>query len=87
MYENNIKRVVEFLIVNGWKYDSKDEYMHFNKNDLVSIDVGETEVVFIDDTGDFAHIPLNFYAVVGFIYVHRIIVPVIPESFLARNDM
>lgn len=75
---NDIQKVVDFLKANGWEYDDKDEYMHFYKRDSVSVDVGEDEIVFIDDSGDFAHIPTNIYAVVGFIYEKRLLMPIIP---------
>lgn len=80
MNGDDIQKVVDFLKANGWKYDSKDTYMHFYKKDSIAVDVGTDEVVFIDDSGDFAHIPLNFYAVVGFVYVRRLILPVVPDG-------
>ena len=80
MKGDEVQRIVDFVRANGWEYDNKDEYIHFYKKDSVGIDIGEDEVVFIDDTGDFAHIPLNFYAVVGFVYVKRLLLPVIPDS-------
>lgn len=72
------QKIVDIIRANGWLYDDKDEYMHFFKDGSIGIDIGDNEVVFIDDNGDFAHIPLNYYAVVGFIFVHRIILPIIP---------
>lgn len=80
MKVDEVQRIVDFVRANGWEYNNKDEYMHFYKKDSAGIDIGEDEVVFIDDTGDFAHIPLNFYAVVGFVYVKRLLLPEIPDS-------
>ena len=80
MNGDDIQKVVDFLKANGWEYDDKDTYMHFYKRDSVGVDVGENEVVFIDDNGDFAHIPMNVYAVVGFVYTKRLLVPVIPDG-------
>lgn len=69
------KQIYNFLKLNGWKrdFDSDSEYKSFNKEGAVSIDIGKDEIVFVGDIGDFAHIPLNFYALVGFIYVNRLV--------------
>lgn len=76
------KKISLFLQANGWvPYREEDgDYTSFAKDGSAGIDVGCNEVVFIDDTGDFAHIPLNFYAVVGFVYAQRLLLPVIPDS-------
>jgi len=72
------KKIIKFLIDNGWKRESKDsEHISFNKENSCGIDVGNDEIVFVDDSGDFAHIPLDYYALVGYIFVHRIITPII----------
>lgn len=72
---NEKKKIYNFLKLNGWKRDcdSDSEYVSFNKEGAISIDVGKDEIVFISDIGDFARIPFNFYAMVGFVYVHRLI--------------
>jgi len=76
-----INKIARFLRANGWKRGNKDgDYVPFHKEGSVGIDMGEGEIVFIDDTGDFAHIPLNYYALVGFVYVHRLMVPIIPAT-------
>lgn len=76
------KMIGKFLLANGWSLEPSegegDEYTHYWKNDSVGVDIGEDEVVVIDDTGDFAHIVLDYYAVIGFFYVHRIIDMIIP---------
>lgn len=42
-----------------------DDYIHLSKKGFINIDVDDTEIVFIDDTGDFLHIPINIYALKG----------------------
>jgi len=76
------KRIFEFLKANGWEKEGSevDGCISFNKNGSIGIDVCEDEIVFIDDTGDFAEIPLNFYALVGFIFVNRLILPIVPNG-------
>ena len=67
-------KIMKFLRDNGWESEKNDsEFIHFYHKNAVGIDISDTEIVFIDDTGDFAHIPLNYYALVGFVYVNRII--------------
>jgi hypothetical protein len=75
---NERQKIGNFLTKNGWKYDGHDgEYTHYNCHNRASVDVGKDEIVFVGDIGDFAHIPLSYYALVGFVYVNRIIAPVI----------
>ena len=75
---NERQKIHNFLKKNGWQYNEKDEeYSHYDCDGRVSVDVGNDEIVFVGDIGDFAHIPLNYYALVGFVYVNRIILPVI----------
>ena len=74
----NLEKIADFLKSNGWELWDKDEYLHFAKKDSVGIDVNEKEIVFIDDSGDYAHIVSDYYALVGFIIVHRIINPTTP---------
>lgn len=71
------KKIYDFLKLNGWKEidGEKGDYRSFYKKDSVGVDVGKDEIVFLNDSGDYAHIPLNYYALVGFIYVNRLIVP------------
>lgn len=63
-YDEVIEEVCEFLKKNGWttegtSYDTEAEYMYFHKEGNVSIDISDDEIVFIDDSGDFAHIEMN----------------------------
>ena len=80
---SELKKVVAFLEANGWKHspnDSSDEAEVYIKEDSIGIDICDNRIVFIGETGDFAEIPLNYYTLVGYMYSHRIITPIIPNS-------
>lgn len=71
-----------FLERNGWEeLAAAGEYTSYCREDGYGIDVSDEDIVFIDDCGDFFTMPLNYYALVGFIYIHRLmpIVPVLEE--------
>ena len=76
-----LKRVVAFLEANGWKFDGNDdgEYSHFVKGGSFGVDISHSRIVFIGDVGDFADIPLNYYYLLGYMYHHRMLQPVIPD--------
>lgn len=60
-------RCKQFLIQNGWTYDpvSKIGSGAYIKGTSIAIDFGDDEIVLLDDTGDFLHLPMNYYALVG----------------------
>ena len=79
---NELKKVVAFLEANGWKHspnDSSDEAEVYIKEGSIGVDICDDRIVFIGETGDFADIPLNYYTLLGYIYHHRLLHPVIPE--------
>lgn len=79
---DDIKSISELLAANGWVFDDEsdvDDYANWYKDNAAGVSIGIDEVVFFDDTGDFAHIPLNVYAVIGFMYAKLRISPVIPD--------
>jgi hypothetical protein len=59
-----MKEVIHFLTKNGYKEDTEkgSEYRSFFKDGVSSIDVGKDEIVLIGESGDWLHIPLNYYA-------------------------
>jgi len=60
------KRCITFLEANGWRLiDGTDDYKSYHKPGNIGVDVSENELVFIDDTGDFLHLPVNYFALVG----------------------
>ena len=68
-----MKKIISFLTRNGYKEDSENvaEYRSFFKDDLCSIDINKNEIVFIGEEGDWLHIPLNYYALIGALLHHR----------------
>lgn len=75
--------IFKFLEANGWECkENGGGYDSFFKEGSVGfdVDVGCSEIVAIDDSGDFAHIPHNVYALIGFIQAKSLLVPVIPDG-------
>ena len=68
-----MQKCINFLVSNGWKddYNEGDDYISFYKNGYLSIDVGEDELVILADEGDTAHLPLNKYALIGYLFDKR----------------
>lgn len=68
-----MERIIEFLIKNGYKEDTEKgaEYRSFYKDRLSSIDVTKDEIVFIGEEGDWLHVPVNYYALIGALLHHR----------------
>ena len=56
-------KIMQFLQNNGFTENSESDsdYVSYNKEGCYGVDVGNDEVVLIDDSGDFAHIPMNHY--------------------------
>lgn len=67
-------RCKQFLLENGWKLDADESYngyYPFYKQGFLSIDISEDELVFIGDSGDFLHRPIDYYTLVGVLLEHR----------------
>ena len=65
-------RVIKFLQINDWEqYPESDEFMSFRKDGVFSIDVNDKEIIILDDTGDIEHLPLNLYAIIGYLLDKR----------------
>ena len=61
-----IQRCIQFLLINKYKIEEiSDEGISFFKDDLCCVDLCNHEIVLIDDTGDFLHLPLNYYTLIG----------------------
>ena len=74
MYRKEVMKIIKFLTKNKWKLDcSDDEYIHFIKDFQIGVDIGENEIVIVDDTGDILHLNLDYYAFLGFFYSFRIL--------------
>lgn len=57
-------RCRQFLVKNGFKRIDND-IISYTKPGMSVIEICKDEIVFIDDSGDFLHIPLNIYALLG----------------------
>lgn len=63
------KKVIDFLELNRFKKlresasDEHDSYV--SHSHPVSFDVNANEIVFINESGNFLHIPLNYYHLLG----------------------
>lgn len=68
-----MKAIIEFLLKNRYKEDTEKgaEYRSFFKDGLSSIDINSDEIVFIGEEGDWLHIPVNYYALIGALLHHR----------------
>ncbi|MEO9884028.1 MAG: hypothetical protein ABJG33_00180 [Balneola sp.] len=72
-----MNKIIEFLIANGYEeitevsYDEYDKEVHpefrsFSKSDNhYGLDINDCQIVFLDETGDFLHLPMNKYALLG----------------------
>ena len=66
------KKIQEFLNANGWKLGNKeDEYLTYDKDGCLSIDISDKEMVFLDDSGDFHHADTNLYTLIGVLICYR----------------
>jgi len=70
------RKVSEFLDANGWKidlekYKTEDEFWTYNKQNCLSIDISDKEMVFLGDTGDFLHCDINLYTLIGVLICYR----------------
>lgn len=70
-----LKRCIKFLESNGWaanyEPENEDEFLSLMKDECIGIDINKYEIVLIDGTGDFLHLPLNYYALVGALIEYR----------------
>ena len=67
--------IIHFLLLNGWNKDigfdyEKEDFLHYSNLYNYSIDINDSEVVFIDESGDFKHIDIinkdTIYTVIGY---------------------
>lgn len=62
------KKCKDFLELNGAKFiDKDDEYYNYDFDGYrICLALDNSEIIFIGDSGDFAHINLSYYELVGF---------------------
>jgi hypothetical protein len=75
---NEMMKCINFIGMYGWGHadeeiDDGSDFTHFCRHDEFDIDINSDEIVFIDDTGDFLHIPTTYYGLVGVLVSYRII--------------
>ncbi len=65
--KNEQLRISKFLLDNGYKedFDNESEMITFHKEGVSSIDFNEEEIVLIGEQGDWLHLPLSMYALLG----------------------
>jgi hypothetical protein len=71
---NEIQKCIDFLVRNGWKdekFTSDDDYTSFGKEGYYQIDIGKEEIVIIGDVGDIQHLPINKFALLGYLFDAR----------------
>lgn len=73
-----LQQIEEFILCNGWKEnrDPEDDHITYDKSGNFSIALSNDGIVFIADEGDVMHFSLNYetyYAVIGYMIVHRLI--------------
>jgi len=70
---NTASRCKKFLTFNGWKYDAigAGGIGAYIKDDLIAVEFGANEIILLGDTGDFLHLPMNYYALVGALIEYR----------------
>jgi hypothetical protein len=72
--QKEMKRCLYFLRINGWEQDKTDEpleFATFNKEGCISIDINDSEMVFLGETGDFLHRPIDYFTLIGVLISYR----------------
>ena len=70
------ERCKQFLVENGWKHDvdnDDDGYESYYKAMYSTVDIGKDGIVFVDNNGDFLHLPVNYYALIGALIEYNLI--------------
>lgn len=52
------------LLQNGFEATNADDYISYSNN-MIGVDMDESEIVFLGDSGDFLHLGLNYLTLVG----------------------
>lgn len=62
-------RCKQFLLENGWNKDRDDEdagdFNRYYKEGSIGVDISDKGIVLVCDIGDFLHLHLSYYALVG----------------------
>lgn len=61
-----------FLLKNGWERDSHDlDYISYSKGEYLSVDISDSEIILVGNSGDILHIPLCYYSLIGALIEYR----------------
>lgn len=72
------QRVIDFLELNKWEGEetcSDEDYQTFiiYNSQSIAIDINDEEIVLIGGSGDFLHLPLDVFALLGALLHYRVI--------------
>lgn len=72
------KKCIDLLKNNGWAtcfddFKHSQEYYSFNKDGCISVDISVNfgDMVFIGESGDFLHLSINYYSLIGALICHK----------------
>ena len=73
MDNKNKEKCIKFLLINGWteQTESGGDYQSFYKNGYMGINIDDKEIVFICDEGDVYSMPINYYALLGYLFEYH----------------
>jgi len=73
MSKEELHKCRQFLLENGWKRDNEEgeEFDSYSKPNSISIDLSDDKIVLIGDYGDFLHLDINYYTLVGAVIEYR----------------
>jgi hypothetical protein len=68
-----MNKIIDFIKSNGYKEETEknSEYRSFFKEGVSSIDISNDEIVLIGEQGDWLHLPINYYSLLGALIHHR----------------
>lgn len=66
---------IKLLEINGWLFSHSDDYKSYHKKGYSGIDIDDNEIVLIGDIGDYCHLPINRYALLGALIQFRQLTP------------
>jgi len=72
---NKVQRCEKFLVENGWALEPEStfgsDYTAFYKEGLVTVDINSSEIVLVGEIGDFCHLPVDYYTLIGALMEYR----------------
>lgn len=59
------QKLLRILGYNGERKLKNDDYKSYIKQGSIGVDINKTEIVLVCEFGDFLHLPVNYYALLG----------------------